>query len=99
MAKTCPGRSRLCQRNCSRNRSRLLWQMCFRTDLLMSSVAGQRMGQTVLVSQDPREILCKMGQRSVEGNGFTYLGFNSYKPRLWWGRRSVPQCCNPHSRN
>lgn len=39
------------------------------------------------------------GQRSVEGNGFTYLAFNSYEPRLWWGRSSVPQCCNPHSTN
>lgn len=39
------------------------------------------------------------GQRSVERNGFTYLGFNSYKPRLWWGRSSVSQCCNPHSTN
>lgn len=31
------------------------------------------------------------GQRSVEGNGFTYLGFNSYKPRLCWGKSSVLQ--------
>lgn len=30
------------------------------------------------------------GQRSVEGNGLTYLCFNSYKPRLQWGRSSVP---------
>lgn len=63
MAKRCAGRSRLCQRHCNRSRSRLLWQMwCCRIKSL-TPVAGQRMGQTVLASQDPWEILCKTGAK------------------------------------
>lgn len=63
MAKRCPGRSRLCQRHCSKADPGSCDRDVVLQDKPTDSCGSQGMGLTVLASQDPWGILCRTGAK------------------------------------